>query len=80
MTRAAHRSSITDGRDLDDGRQLRPITAKWLQACGVAVFAAVLVLLSFVLPPLFRDPVTEPGAPAGAPGPPSGGHGAPPGS
>lgn len=40
-------------------------TSRLMQAGGIAVFAAVLVILSFVLPPLFTDAGDETGSPGG---------------
>lgn len=47
---------------------------RWMQAAGLIVFAAVLALLSWILPPLF-----DTGVPSGGGGhtPPAGGHGPP---
>lgn len=38
---------------------------RWMQICGAVVFAAVVLLLIFLLPPLFRD-ADGPGAPGGS--------------
>ncbi len=48
---------------------------RWMQVSGLLVLVAVLVLLSFVLPPLFDT--AGPEQPGGAPvphSPPAGGH------
>ncbi|MGH9189136.1 MAG: hypothetical protein ACRD0Q_03745 [Acidimicrobiales bacterium] len=40
-------------------------SSRWMQASGVAVFVAVLVLLSFVLPPLFDTSASASGGGGG---------------
>ncbi len=66
---------------------------RWMRICGTAVFVAVLVLLGFLLPPLFgvsnapvapsgagvHGPPTTAPAPGGGHRPPAGGH-VPPGA
>lgn len=92
-TSAPYPEAITGSEE--DSRR-RSGSQRSMRICGATVFAAVVVLLSFLLPPMFRDadgPTASGGAgvhgpptsqqappPAGAHTPPAGGHAPPNGA
>lgn len=74
MTDIDSHPAIDAGADTTTQREPLPSSPRWMRAFGVIVFVAVLVLLSWVTPPLFDNDASSTG---GGHTPPAGGHGPP---
>lgn len=75
MNRTASHPDIDAGPDATTELESLTSSPRWMQASGAIVFISVLVLLSWLLPPLFDTDAGSTGG--GGHMPPAGGHGPP---